>query len=118
MITKHGKSRPSRACCHAYLPSIFAPTHLRGHQVKNEFATQTDRINIIRWSPPADGDIRIDYQIYRDQDLKDLIATIPANGKLEFRDHNCRKRSYTYYIVSLNQHGHHSVPESVTVRTD
>lgn len=115
VFTTHGRSRPSARCCHLYLPSTFAPTHLRGRQVKNEFATQTDRVNIIRWSPPAKGDEPVSYQIYRDQDLKDLVATIPANEELEFNDHNRKKRPYTYYIVSVNRFGHHSTPERVVV---
>jgi len=97
-------------------PSILPPTQSKGVQIKNAFLTQTDIINVITWHAPTSGVSPLVYNIYRDQALKVLAASVPAGGPLEFMDHNRRKKtSYTYYIVSLGPNGVISTPAKVVV---
>jgi trimeric autotransporter adhesin len=91
-------------------PSLpLPPTHLRGHQVANQFVSQTDIVNVIAWNPPQGGTPPVAYHIFRNSDLTELAAIIPANEKLTFKDHN-RKRHhiYTYFIVSVDAAGDQS----------
>lgn len=115
VLTTHGKSRQTRRSHHIYVPVIFPPTNLKGFQVKNKFATQTDYVNVLRWNLPTQGDPVVKYLIYRDAQLKDPIAVIPANAPREFRDHNRKNKPYTYYIVAVNQTGHQSVAANITI---
>ncbi len=100
----------------AQLPSTlpFPPTHLRGHQVANQFAAQTDLINIISWKPPFAGPAPIAYFIYRDRALTQLAAIVPADRELKFKDHNrLSHRTYSYFIVSVDAAGNHSPPSGI-----
>lgn len=95
----------------AQLPSLLPPTHVRGHQEANQFATQTDLVNVMTWQPPASGVTPVAYQIYRHANLKELAATIPANKRLQFSDHQRQKHHlYTYYLVSVDAAGNQSFP--------
>jgi len=80
-----------------------SPIDVRGFQKECRFPTQTDLINVIKWSAPTTGNMPVAYRIYRDAALTDLIATISASSELEFKDHNRKKnKMYTYYIVSVS----------------
>ena len=95
------------------LPSAlpFPPKDLRGHQVANKFATQTDLVNIITWKSADRGLIPIAYYIYRDSSLHHLVAIIPADRELKFKDHNRKKhRTYSYFIIAVDTFGTRSPP--------
>jgi hypothetical protein len=96
---------------HAQVPSLFSPMHVHGHQVANRFATQTDLVNVITWHPPSGGITPFAYKIYRKSNLTELVATIPANGKLQFKDHQRQPHHfYTYFLVSVDAAGTQSTP--------
>lgn len=115
----------------AMSPTLVGPTSLSSKVVKNIFATQTDRINLLTWDPSSDPFI-LGYDVYRNGIL---IATVPSlkepfyvNGELvailpavqvglEYADHNRRKRvKDVYTIVAFNAYGFTSAPITVTAR--
>lgn len=101
-----------------YLHYVYLrpPSNLRGKQVIEQHSQQKDRVNVLRWDPPKSGASPVAYNVYRN-DLKTLIGVIPANGKLEFRDHGCSKNeSYTYYIVAIAQQDSASSPAKITIK--
>jgi hypothetical protein len=105
----------STAIC-PQLPSVlpFPPRHLRGHQVENTFATQTDVINIITWDAAKEGPTPVAYHIYRDENLNKLAAIIPSNRKLKFKDHNRQlHHTYQYFIVAVDAAGNQSPPAGI-----
>ena len=96
--------------------TALPPTHLKGIQKINRFATQTDIINILTWQEPQHGTLIVSYQIYRDRHLKKHIATLSSHEELQFKDHNREKdKTYTYFIVSINQFGNRSKAAKVIV---
>jgi len=97
--------------------NINPPVDLMGKQIKNRFLTQTDIVNIITFSAPVSGLTPVAYRIFRDLELTDLAATVSANGKLKFEDHNRKKgKVYTYYIVSVAANGQTSPSVQITVK--
>lgn len=95
---------------------INPPTHLRGFQIANRFLTQTDLVNILTWEPPTSGVSPVFYRIYRNSNLTQLIAKIPANGKLRYEDHHRKEhRSYTYFVIAVGQFEDISTPVRVTI---
>ncbi|MEI8124382.1 MAG: PKD domain-containing protein [Parachlamydiaceae bacterium] len=98
------------------LSGTLPPTNLRGRQKAQKFLTQTDVINIMTWQPPQGGLAPYLYRIYRNSSLTDLAGVVPANGPLEFLDHNRRRGVvYWYYIVTVSQSGNVSNPASISV---
>lgn len=92
------------------------PSNAVGRQECCRYPTQTDIINIITWNPPLTGIPPVEYRIYRDASLTDLIATIPASGPLLFSDHNrLPDTTYTYYLVSVSSDGLLSSYISITI---
>ena len=97
---------------------VQPPLNLRVKQVKTKFVSQTELLNLLKWSPPDSGSTPVSYQIYRDS-LKNLIAQVPANGPLFYKDHNRKKnRAYTYYIISVDASGQKSTPASITFQPE
>lgn len=95
---------------------ISPPTRLKGVQRANRFATQTDLVNIITWHAPSSGTPPVSYRIYRNSSLTELAAEVSANGRLRFKDHNRKEgKTYTYFIVSVDQFGNISTPATVTI---
>lgn len=84
----------------------------------NRFATQTDYVNVLTWKAPQSSPTSpVEYRIYRDANLTKLIATIPANHKLIFKDHNRKKnKTYTYFVVSVDESGNISTPAVVKIK--
>lgn len=96
--------------------SVLPPTDVVGCKSQNIFLSQTEYANVITWSPPTSGMPPVSYKIYRDANLTNLVATIPANKPLEFVEHNVQpKVSYTYYLVSVSADDQTSAAVSVTV---
>jgi hypothetical protein len=101
------------------LPSVlpFPPTNLHGQQVKNRFVTQADLVNVVTWEAATAGLSPIAFYVYRDPDLKHLAAIIPAEKKLQFKDHNRKPHHlYTYFIVAVDCHGVASPPAGIVFK--
>jgi hypothetical protein len=86
--------------------TLFAPPGMvaEGTICNNKFATQTDRIHIITFTPSTDPTV-LAYYIRRNGVL---IAAIPASGPYIYYDHNRCKRDtdvYTITAVSLEGEG-------------
>jgi hypothetical protein len=95
----------------AVQPILLPPTKLRGSQKINAYATHTEVVNTMSWNPPAEGIPPVAYEIYRDQQLTNCVATISSSSKLRFEDRRSKKhQSYTYFIVSVDQEGKRSTP--------
>jgi hypothetical protein len=95
---------------------IRPPVNLRGRQRKDDSATQTDFVNILTWEAPTAGAAPVSYRIYRDRTLTKLIEVVRANKKLRFEDHDRKKgKTYSYFIVSVDQAHRRSAPASITV---
>lgn len=88
-------------------PVISPPEDVRGRQIKNQFTTQTEFVNVITWQSPASGSTPTTYKIFRNAALTELIEVVSANrDRLEFIDHNRQEaRTYTYFIVSVDAAG-------------
>ena len=96
------------------ISSTGAPTNLSGRQVYNKFLSQTDIINILKWSAPT-GTSPVSYKIYRDAALTQLIETVPGS-QTQYKDHNRRKKVvYTYYVVAVFSSGSTSAPGLIVV---
>jgi large repetitive protein len=105
---------------------VFPPIDLHVHQVKERFTTQTDFINIITWKAPTTGVMPTAYKIYRNPQLKHLVATLKdcrssvfppscfEGSYLRYEHHNRKqKHSYRYFIVSIDQLGNSSAPAKI-----
>ena len=91
------------------------PKHLEGfqkaHPLSNEY------INVLKWKVPSSGTPIVSYRIYRNQFPKNLIAEIPSNKPLRFKDRNIKRgKIYTYYVVSVDQFGNVSEPATVKIK--
>ena len=119
VVTPGGISSITPADRYTYNQVPFPPRNLRVFEVKERFATQTDRINVLRWEAPFDGTPPVAYLVFRKNDQEKLIAVIPANQKLEFFDHNRRKNvTYFYSVVAKDQFGNLSAPSTVVIKDD
>lgn len=95
--------------------TIHPPINLRGKQIKNRFATQTELINVITWQSPVEGVQPVAYRIYRDAGLTQLVANLSAS-QLEYFDHNRHKNvAYVYFIVSVDSEGQVSAPALIVI---
>jgi hypothetical protein len=117
VTTPIGSSPLTPADQFTYTSSILSPIHLKGFQKANQFADQTDYINIITWKANPEGTPAVAYRIYRDRQLNELIAVISANQHLRFKDHNRKKgKTYVYFIVAIDQFGNTSPPAKIKVK--
>jgi len=94
------------------LSAVLPASSIEGAVCKTKFASQTDIINTITWTPSTDPRIQV-YNLSRNGVL---IAAIPASGPFIYRDHQrCSKRSYTYSLTAVSTSGVESTPISVTL---
>lgn len=99
-----------------YTGIIAAPVNFAGCKIINRFLLQIDRVNRLTWSAPTVGNPPVAYQLYRDANLTQLVATVPATTVLQYDDHNRSPFvNDTYYIVSVDGSGTMSAPASTTV---
>lgn len=92
----------------------FPPIHLRGRQIANQFVSQADVINVINWEAADVGPEAVAFYIYRDPELTRLVAIIPANRELKFRDRNRKPdHIYSYFIVAVDANGIQSPPAGI-----
>jgi DNA-binding beta-propeller fold protein YncE len=93
-------------------PSPSAPTSLVGKVIKDRFVLQTDIVHRLTWSASSSSNV-VSYVISRNGVQ---IATIPADGKLRYDDHNRSPDEVDFYQVSaVDANGNQSTPASVTV---
>ena len=91
------------------------PKHLEGFQKTFPLANQY--INVLKWKAPSSGTPIVSYRIYRNQFPKNLIAEISSNKPLRFKDRNIKRgKTYTYYVVSVDQFGNVSEPATVKIK--
>lgn len=90
---------------------IPAPAiNLKVKACDNNFANQSERINIISWTPSADPLIT-SYYLRRNGTL---IAVIPASGPFTYHDRKrCKKKRDVYTLTSLNSMGTESDPLTI-----
>lgn len=87
-----------------------APTNFSGKLVKEEFATHTDFIIILTWTPSSDPNV-IGYKLFRNGVL---IAIIPGSGPFSYVD--CKKhKNDTYTLIAFDAQGLESTPVTTTV---
>lgn len=97
--------------------NIFPPRDAKGFQKANKFASQTELVNILTWKAPSHGGAPVAYRLYLNPDLTELLAEVPADASLKFKHHNRRERkTYTYYIISVDEFGNTSIPAQVVIR--
>lgn len=87
-----------------------------GCRTQNRFLNRTDYINRLTWSASGTS-LPVTYSIYRDAELTDLVAMIPANATtMQYLDRNRNPNIiYTYYIVGTNSAGVDTEPLVITV---
>ncbi len=138
VVTPFGTSVVTSADQFTYLPP-FPPRDLRGRQVKNRFATQTDIINILTWKAPCRFShtcAPVAYRIYRNSSLTRFVAEVrvsrsfpffeasaksvendAAHRHFRFKDHHRRERkTYPYFVVSVDRFGNISSPARVVIK--
>lgn len=93
----------------------FEIINAQGCQTQNRFLMEVDLINKLTWN--VSGEAPVSYSIYRDAQLTDLIATIPATTQpLQYLDHNVQPNiTYTYYLVGNDSNGVQSAPVVIVV---
>ncbi len=123
VTTAGGTSATSPADQFTYLQPVPPPKHVRGHQVRNQFATQEDIINVITWRASSQGVplVPVAYKIFKNVDLTQLIGVVgahPHQDKFRFNIHHRKKdHIYTYYLVSVDEMGRLSVPVKVKIKS-
>lgn len=99
-------------------PLPLPPRKVKGQQTKNDFATQSERINKITWKAPFGGGVPASYRIYNDPTLKNLVAEIPAEGILLYEEpYRRRGKEYTYYLVTVDGKKRMSDPVKVVIQS-
>lgn len=97
---------------------ISSPINFSGCRKKNVFSTQVDNYNRLTWQAPTSGAAPAAYRIYRDAALTEFVATVPAQGILQYEDHNRDPRvNYSYFIVSTDNLSNFSDAASTTITT-
>lgn len=88
------------------------PQSISGRSCSNNFATQSDRINIISWTRSLDPAV-VAYYVRRNGVL---VAIVPFSSKFIYFDHNRCSRRDVYTVVSVDAFGNESLPLEVTLR--
>jgi YVTN family beta-propeller protein len=106
---------PTASISHAIFVPQEPPINLKGFQIKCQFLTQINYVNVLTWSAPSFGEKPAFYEIFRDS-LTNQIGTVPGNGLLTFKDPNRKKNTvYTYYVVAVDSSGVRSDPIMITI---
>lgn len=97
------------AICSQTLPQ--PPSNFKGKVIKNKFATQTEYVHRLTWTPSLNI---IEYQLYRNGKK---IAVIPGRGPFSYDDHNRRKHEVdTYSLIAISEFGLTSLPVETIVK--
>lgn len=86
------------------------PSNFSGYNIKNHFATQTDYINVLTWTPSPDA-LVLGYRIYEGNIL---IKEVPADVHEVLIHNRNKKKAYTYTLVAFNSTGN-STAVTITV---
>lgn len=87
--------------CVTFLPglTILSPLNFHGSRGKDEFSTQTDFFNTLKWEASPSATV-IEYRLFEDGVE---IATIPSTGPLEIVLHNRNpKHTYVYTLEAVS----------------
>lgn len=88
------------------------PSNFVGKVKKDKFATQTDLINLLTWTPSPDPTV----VLYRLSLNGQVIFEVNAGGPFKVAIHNRRPHVlYTYSLVAVNGDGRESTPVLVTL---
>lgn len=91
----------------------ITPPFISGTTCSNNFAMQSDIVNIITITPSTTPGV-VSYYLRRDGVL---IAIIPASGPFIYYDHNRDKnRTYTYSVTAVDAFGAESMPAILVMR--
>lgn len=87
------------------------PQNFNGRQIENKFLTQTDLVNILKWSPSPS--LVTSYYLYRNGVR---IASISAGAPLVYEDHHriCGVKDH-YRLTAVNVNGLQSRPVKLTL---
>ncbi len=91
--------------------TLSPPSDLSGKQVKNRFATQYERANVLTWSPSLDPSVQ-SYYIFRNG-LQ--IGTVAASSVPTYIDHNQTTTPILYSVTAVNVHHDQSDPSTITL---
>ncbi|MGL5626943.1 MAG: PKD domain-containing protein [Candidatus Rhabdochlamydia sp.] len=84
------------------------PTHFKGKRLKNKFVAQLEYFNSLSWEPPNNNPDVVEYRLRRNGQV---IAEIPADSPLIFKDHNRKKNEVDVYtLVAVYSLGVESLP--------
>ena len=94
------------------IPPPLPPSNFAGKRVRNRFATQTEFIDRLTWTPSPDTSV-VAYYIFNGNSL---VAIIPATGPFVIEVHNRNKDvTYTYTLFAVDGSGVTSIPVSINV---
>ncbi len=106
----------SNAYAAFYAGPVMPVLNATGCKLENIFLSQISISDKLTWRAPASGTPPVSYRIYRDAQLTDLVATVPANGPLQYVVPGSGTIGIrTYYIVSVDASDNQSAPVAVTV---
>lgn len=93
--------------------NAITPPAIRGTTCANNFAMQTDIVNIITFTPSTSPGV-VSYYLRRNGVL---IAIIPASGPFIYYDHNRNKnQTYTYSLTAVDAFGVESAPSILVLK--
>lgn len=93
--------------------TVLPPTGIFGSTLKNKFLTQTDIIHVISWTA-SPSECVIGYQIFRNGKF---ISFVSSTSKLEYSDHNRRKKTDIYSVRAVNAFGVVSAPINIAINS-
>lgn len=97
---------------------VCPPVDVEGKQQKTRYR----RLNVITWKAPSKRcgeETPVAYRIYSDEALTTLVGTVtahPGQEKFRFKVAAPHRKKQTYFVVSVDQLDHQSLPVSVTIR--
>jgi hypothetical protein len=90
---------------------LMPPLNLSGKYVKNRFATQIDRVNILNWDASLDPTV-VKYFVFRDGVQ---IGVVLASSPLTYQDHKRSSKTVLYEVTAVNESNSQSSPISVSI---
>jgi len=93
---------------------VSAPANLQGFALRNTFLLQSAPVNRITWNAPV-LPLPTVYNVYRDEALTDLVATIPATAPLMFQEYVLPGSTQSYYVTGTDGVGVVSPAASVVI---
>lgn len=103
---------PSAQVSHLLSINPAQPRHFKGKLIENEFATQTEYVHRLTWTPSSDPNV-VGYKLFRNGKF---IARIPARGPFKYDDHNRSKHEKDVYtLIAFDNNGLESNPATTTV---